>query len=168
MYACWDLALLPGDLQYDVHPDFSTTIYPVGSTGAYFSHLQITICAYCLCDLRYTTQLYLIYGHVLYGTPAFIQHMVITRAPIHFTCNSIFRKLNFHLQSTFHLQHSIFSTNVCPNLYLFLIQHRRRRRRLVEPASKPEYPYACNIFSRLTSETETGVLLRLRNGHGRW
>jgi hypothetical protein len=40
---------------------------------AYYSHLQITIYAYCLCDLRYTTQLYLIYGHVLYGTPAFIQ-----------------------------------------------------------------------------------------------
>jgi hypothetical protein len=41
---------------------------------AYFPHLQITILyAYCLCDLRYTTQLYLIYGHVLYGTPAFIQ-----------------------------------------------------------------------------------------------
>jgi hypothetical protein len=40
---------------------------------AYFSHLQITIYAYCSCDLRLTIQLFLIYGHVLYGTPAFIQ-----------------------------------------------------------------------------------------------
>jgi hypothetical protein len=34
---------------------------------------------YCSCDLRYTTQLYLIYGHVLCGTPAFIQHDRYTR-----------------------------------------------------------------------------------------
>ena len=39
-----------------------------------FPHLQITIYAYCLCDIRHMIQLHLIHGHVLYGAPAFIQH----------------------------------------------------------------------------------------------
>jgi hypothetical protein len=32
------------------------------------------MCGYCLWDLRYTVQLYLIYGYALYDTLAFIQH----------------------------------------------------------------------------------------------
>jgi hypothetical protein len=39
--------------------------------------IQYLICAYCLCGILYdllTMQLYLMCGHVLYGTPAFIQH----------------------------------------------------------------------------------------------
>jgi hypothetical protein len=49
---------------------------PQSGLFAYFSHLQITICAYCLCDLRHAIQLYLIYGHVFYGTPAFVKQKI--------------------------------------------------------------------------------------------
>ena len=71
------VAPLPGDAKYDIHPGFSTTINPVGSIVAvrFVFHLCLLlplannhiIYAYCLCDLRYTMQLYLVYGNVPYG-----------------------------------------------------------------------------------------------------
>ena len=70
------------DLQCDVHPDFSTSIYPFGSIEAsrfvfhlclllslVNNHARLLFYAYYL-----RIQLCLIHGHVLHGAPAFIQH----------------------------------------------------------------------------------------------